>query len=629
MNDNIKNVNLWDSKLKDNCTFLTTFEEFLAFIKENNQEFIFTIHDRQYPNKKHKCILDQAADQNNISITYTDESHPIVILNNLGKTILINPKFFNHNIEKFKEEAKKKTKQKLEQTLKNNFLLIHIPDYIIDDEFIDFLINSKELRNLDFNLTKITGLNLSEDQIKKLQDSHLDIRYQGNKISSKYAIGTYTFSSLEKINLINVNTDITEEELKNFIYINENAKVIINKPYSEKNEKIYFKKLVEIFKILQTHNRTYNIKINVENRELLKQSNLLNYTNNINLTIENDFYDYKKEEFEQEDEQLESLIKTVKDANLSPYEKYLAVYNIVKQFKPYKENQEDKEQSRNIRYILNNEYMVCVGYSKLLKILLDKVGIPSYKFSIGVDISYDEGYTKEDKPTDISSHARNIIKIDDEKYNIHGIFVADPTWDNDIEYDLYNNSSITFDRKKEAYRLESLTKEDLLLDFHNIDEFIKKLNFHLNRSIKKSFKTKEKDKIIRAYQDTFDEIMMILYELDYNKYQELHQKYKENVYSADITLKEFEDTLCDFLTEYASYIIPLSNQKIDKSTTLNAAVNTKRKINKYTEEELNELKEKIKLINNKIEEKAFPYSYDPFETRENYLTTIKEESKKR
>ncbi|MBQ2872817.1 MAG: hypothetical protein IJE89_02335 [Bacilli bacterium] len=628
MNDNIKNINLWSSGIKNNCTFLTTFEEFLAFIEEKNKEFIFTIHDKQYPNQKQKCILDPVADKNNISITYTDKEHPIAILNQFGNIILINPEFFNQNIEKFKEEAKKRTKQKIEEALKNNYLWINIPDYIMDDDFIDYLINSKELRNIDFNLTKITGINLTEEQIKRLKDSHLEIRYEGNKISSKYAIGTYTFSSLETTNLITISPNITEEELNNFIYINKDAKIIIHKPFSLKNEKIYFQKLVKIFQTLETHNRPYNIKIEVENRELLKQSNLLNYTNNINLFIENDFYDYSKDEYLKEDEKLEALIKPIKESNLSPYEKYIAVYNIVKQFKPYKENKEDKEQSRNIRYILNNEYMVCVGYAKLLNILLAKVGIPCRKISVGVDISYDDGFSKEDKPTEIESHARNIVKIDDDKYNIHGIFVADPTWDNDMDNDLYNNSAMSFDRKKEAFRLETLTTEDLLLDFHNIEEFIKKLNFHLNRLIKKSFKIKEKDKIIGAYNDTYDQIMKILYELDYNKYLELYQKYEEKFDKSDITLKELEDILCNFLTEYASYILPLSNQKIDKSTTLEAAINTKREINKHNEEELKELKDKIKSINEKIEEKAFPYSYDPNETRDNYLTETNENKKR-
>lgn len=105
--------------------------------------------------------------------------------------------------------------------------------------------------------------------------------------------------------------------------------------------------------------------------------------------------------------------------------------------------------------------------------------------SVGVDTSYDDGFTTEDKPTNIEGHQRNIIKNDDNKYNIHGIFIADATWDNHMKYDLYANASMTFDRKKEAERLEKLNDYDLLLDFHNFEEFTKKLNFFLKKRNKK------------------------------------------------------------------------------------------------------------------------------------------------
>ena len=69
------------------------------------------------------------------------------------------------------------------------------------------------------------------------------------------------------------------------------------------------------------------------------------------------------------------LIEPIKNSNLSPLEKFIAIYNVVKNFKPYKESPDQLEESRYLRYILNNEYMVCVGYAKLLKILCEKVGI--------------------------------------------------------------------------------------------------------------------------------------------------------------------------------------------------------------------------------------------------------------
>ena len=54
----------------------------------------------------------------------------------------------------------------------------------------------------------------------------------------------------------------------------------------------------------------------------------------------------------------------------------LAGYHFnAKKYKEYKENNDKKEQSRNLYDILDGEYMVCVGYATLLGDLLNKLGI--------------------------------------------------------------------------------------------------------------------------------------------------------------------------------------------------------------------------------------------------------------
>ena len=48
---------------------------------------------------------------------------------------------------------------------------------------------------------------------------------------------------------------------------------------------------------------------------------------------------------------------------MSMYEKYLAVYNIVKQYKKYQHSPKDRPmESRNIKFILDNEYIVINNY---------------------------------------------------------------------------------------------------------------------------------------------------------------------------------------------------------------------------------------------------------------------------
>ncbi len=90
-----------------------------------------------------------------------------------------------------------------------------------------------------------------------------------------------------------------------------------------------------------------------------------------------------------EEEQLDKLIEPIKNLNLSPYEKYLAVYNIVKNFKPYKQSDNGDDKDRFLKDILNNEFIVCAGFTKLLECLLDKVNINSQELILDIDGSYD------------------------------------------------------------------------------------------------------------------------------------------------------------------------------------------------------------------------------------------------
>ena len=625
-------LNIWETKLTDRCIFINNIEELLKYIQENKLKNI-TIHEKFQNDSEKKCIFDQIAQKNNIELTYTDNEHPITIINweHLEHNILINQDFFNQHKDKIKEVLKKIVIEELN----NKPFSIFIPDFIIDDELVDIICSNNELSDTNFNIINTNNQHISPSNIEKMKQANLEVKRNGTKISTKYVIKYNTIKDLKKSNYLRLDFNLTNEEIENFIHINDNCIIEFNKKYDDYDELNYLNNLKKIISIISKHDKTYNIKININNRELLKQSNILNYKN-INLTISNDLYQYTKEEYLKEEEQLDTLIKPIKESNLSPYEKYIAVYNIVKNFKPYKENNENKESARYLRYILNNEYMVCVGYSKLLTTLLDKVGIPAMSISVGVDTSYDQGFIKEDKPTNIEGHQRNIIKIDDDKYNIHGIFVADSTWDNNLEADLYNNSAITFNQKKEAKRLEKLTTDDLLLDFNSLDDFKQKINFYLRRKIKDSLPSKKyKMKIVEAYESLYNDITSRLALLDYNKYQEFHNKYHNlittsinNFNTKNSELKNIDKIFSDFLTEYAIYILPLTNKKIDDDILFKAIVNSKKELNKDEIKNLNELKKQIEKTHQQRENIAFPYTYDPNNPIPNYLET-KQTSKKR
>lgn len=116
----------------------------------------------------------------------------------------------------------------------------------------------------------------------------------------------------------------------------------------------------------------------------------------------------------------------IDDTDLSPCEKLLYAYDIVKTFK-YKLSENDKTDytvSRAPHMILNpnNNNIVCSGYATLLDEITNFIDKGLKTTYSGVDI-------KEDTKTSV--HMRNVVKIDDEKYDIHGLFVMDPTWDSE------------------------------------------------------------------------------------------------------------------------------------------------------------------------------------------------------
>lgn len=113
-----------------------------------------------------------------------------------------------------------------------------------------------------------------------------------------------------------------------------------------------------------------------------------------------------------------TLIKDIKDKNYSPAEKLFYAYNIVKS-RIYKkeEKHEDETISRNLAEILKCKKIVCEGFANFLLGLCEVLEIPTEKI-----IWIHKSKRK-------AGHDTVAVYLNDEKYNIHGIYAIDPTWD--------------------------------------------------------------------------------------------------------------------------------------------------------------------------------------------------------
>lgn len=117
-------------------------------------------------------------------------------------------------------------------------------------------------------------------------------------------------------------------------------------------------------------------------------------------------------------EYIKEVGEKIKLLNLSPFEKMIFVYDIVRD-RFYKEEKEDEEylKSRDLSKIISGDAIVCQGFSNLYSAILEYLGIES-------SVAY---LTK--KNNERVGHARNVMYIKDQKYKINGVYYLDATWD--------------------------------------------------------------------------------------------------------------------------------------------------------------------------------------------------------
>lgn len=142
---------------------------------------------------------------------------------------------------------------------------------------------------------------------------------------------------------------------------------------------------------------------------------------NINFRYQNAEKNFPLQEILRMEQFMQSVADDIKSKNFSPLEQLIAVYDISKVFKPYEKDvkADDKRNfatSRALYEYLDNEYMVCAGYTDLISNLAHRLNLPC-----------SEVYLQTKK----EGHARNYVNIVDSKYGVDGMYVLEPTWEQD------------------------------------------------------------------------------------------------------------------------------------------------------------------------------------------------------
>lgn len=453
---------------------------------------------------------------NNHECCITDDEHPLALgtcyIVNSNECLYINKKFYEENKEKIDNIIIKIIRSE------NSRFGLHGP-LLLDDKFINEIINNKSITEISIRCIDPNGSGiLTEELYLKLKEcGHITSIYSNGvaeELSENFdsiisynqyinLFGSYTYSSLNSNEKIILDR-ITPDQIPNMKYINPNAKLSCF--FDDfKLTNIDYDIFEQVLKYMKENNMSNKLVIHIDDIKKQEFNNFMfshfEMFNELNVEIKYNNKNYSFEEYYTYENRLESLIK---DAyNLSPMEKYLYVYDIVKKFKEYKESESSPLAARNIYEILDNEYMVCVGYASLLVDLLKRLGIVAKEISTTVAIGFEKIKNKDINTPDIDikkgNHARAEVFIDDPKYGVSGIYLCDPTWDNDLENDRYLYAFLTRDKYDSIYR-ENITNDDIILYSKDTLEFYQMIDYLVNHNLAKQREI-EFDKIQKIKQE--------------------------------------------------------------------------------------------------------------------------------
>ena len=511
-----------------------------------------------------------------------------------------------------KKNKKKKMKEFLSKQQVNDYLILTKGNY--SQEVLEYLLDNSKISSHNLCLY---NLDLDEDILDKLNktftnifisqsflkdtNSFMNLNATTTKIYKKTDKSSYHYDApWPLIENINLNPQkITEADLELLNYLPDNA--IVNFDFSEDDttfekalnteleitEEDKIKLIKEGLEKIKKVKKKLRLIIKVENRHLYEDLiyNFKDNYPNIELIIFNDNNNYTYSEYMEEEKKLYEFLETI-PSSYTPLEKYMIIYQKVKDLKPYKEA-DDLKKARQLKYILNGDTIVCVGFAVLFETLLNKVGIKAYSFSCDV-LDNDEKRV---------GHRRVIVDLDDDKYNIHGLFMSDPTWDNsnfkEFNHSLMNIDNMQLDRTMFYVKPVKRFANEYILDIHSKEEFNDQVNFYLKRNEKEVEDTALTNSILVNYEQIITKIIKFI-RID-KRASEFIDKLKNCYTEKDYT---------NLLDEIGSYLLTRINVPFDKNILYIAFFNT---LDIDDEEKLKKLKEQLIRYNEIRDDLDFPY----------------------
>lgn len=352
-----------------------------------------------------------------------------------------------------------------------NYTMIHGGPVVGDYKGIhlSYLTQGKWLKNQDAYVTTLSDLSTLKELYNEIRTS----------IPSTSSITLYEAGTKNQAASLEINPDHQATSLKfNHVEPKKAANV-----YHEIHQQIPVSKVDYI-----TENKTI---------EDIHYLNSVAKSTDLKVAYKGIIPDATIEEFQNMRSAIDYYKGLVTDANLSPVEQVAYIYDILKTWH-YQEHSEDKQRSRTLHGIIADGTIVCVGYATFVETLLTELGQKA--------ISITPTIPTQDNP--YAGHQRNMVRIDDDKYNIHGVYVLDATWDSD-------KSISVIEEAGKKIVVSNPTKEDNVIDNYNnlslyrhflipLSDYDSRYKEEINPKIVELYKNKETKELVehsRMYRD--------------------------------------------------------------------------------------------------------------------------------
>ena len=562
-----------------------TYENIITFLRNLNDKFILiedgiSLDDLgRVLDENEKIDLSISYDENTLKTIYVFKELNDLIINNLPRSIksmTIPVDFVSNNLEALKEFKSLEeisfnsyrflTSEELKFLSENTSIKrINFGGYIFNTEnykgsifistsggnkilFDDIVINNdNENSNIKENTLEVKSIN--NFSIEDLDKVFPYIKSDINKVKIKSNTGEYSIDIKDK----DVSIEVADPDMNISAYLFNYFK---NKGYNVNDVCFCLTDFMRNPVVKDYTDFDYSLLDSLTTLVNLK----VNYEGNTKTSSYDDF---------------KGLVMSMKwyrsllnDYDLSPVEKLAFGYDIMKTFEYKEATNEDVFESREPYKIIKTGNIVCVGYTNMLaEILKGTEGISFTDFSVSC--------YKEDDKTLSGYHSRGLVKVDDDKYDIHGVYVVDPTWDsykkngnkrlgNDYTaIDLYTYFLISPEDYKKVFPHDSVPNffkkdyEYLNLNMDNLDSY--------NELSDKDFT--DKDLFTFNFKELFDSSVSNERKLEYLKGKKLDKKtimeIVRNTRLAEGFSKENVDKEMDKILEYYN---KLSNLEIDSLT---------------------------------------------------------------